>query len=150
MQVMTGRVSTRKGARHHLALHGLAYCGAGTGRVIDAQPLTPTQAHALTGQVCRRCAAALDRRVRELVHEAMYRSNQNATDAYTTLSEALDSPAERDRQEALVQDMRSRILARRPHRPLSGWGALRAGWQAAADRDRAARHTAQAELFPAA
>lgn len=144
MDTYIGRVSTRRGARRHLALHGLAYCGAGTGRIITAELLTPELARTATtaGDTCRRCAAALDDRVRHLVTQAMNRrNNQAAVDAYSDLVDALTTPEQRAANERLIADMRNRIHATRPQRELSPWGALRASWQEAAIRDRVARQT---------
>lgn len=56
--VKVGKVSRRTGARYHLALHGLAYCGAGTGRTIGAG-VDITADHAPL--ICLRCAAAIRR-----------------------------------------------------------------------------------------
>ncbi len=64
VDVQVGYVTTRKNRRLHLALHGLAACGAGSGRILGpAFPLTPGH----TGTLCRRCL----HRTRALVHDTI-------------------------------------------------------------------------------
>lgn len=62
MRVTLGRVTTREDARQHLNIHGLAYCGAGTGRTIKATR-HEIDGTAVLEAICLRCLPALRRHV---------------------------------------------------------------------------------------
>lgn len=55
-----GQVTT--GGRYHLNLHGLAACGAGTGRILHSTVIPATSATAY-GNYCKRCQRAMARTV---------------------------------------------------------------------------------------
>jgi hypothetical protein len=60
MHTQVGIVSTRKGARVHVAINGRAYCGAGNGRIIGHSRNINAHDH---GKLCRRCARAYEPRL---------------------------------------------------------------------------------------
>lgn len=57
--VNVGKVSTRKGARYHLDIHGWAYCGAGRGRTAAATRSRFDGVDVEPVQICRRCLKQL-------------------------------------------------------------------------------------------
>lgn len=57
--VQTGYVTTRKGARIHLDVDGVAYCHSGGKRVISPAQIN----EASTPRLCRRCVAKLRQRL---------------------------------------------------------------------------------------
>ena len=61
MYTQVGTVTTRRHARVHLAIHGRAYCGAGSGRILG-----PSRSIAASDRnhLCRRCAHAFADRLR--------------------------------------------------------------------------------------
>jgi hypothetical protein len=60
MYTLVGQVTNRRGARLHLAIHGWAYCGSGSGRILKARDVRPSD----RGHLCRRCASVLAIRLR--------------------------------------------------------------------------------------
>lgn len=99
--ITVGQV-TRNG-KTHLNLHGLAACGAGTGRIIAAtiHEITPAD----TGHVCRRCAAKIQTRI---VNEAWLTSRRTdrgsvaARNRLLDMADALRTPAEIEREARMI------------------------------------------------
>lgn len=147
----TGYVTTRDGARNHLAVTGLAWCGAGSGRIIgDTTDLTP----AIAADLCRRCRRRAEILATAELHEAQRRRGITAQVRAVLLNlilDALELPATRAAVEVLAVDVRAaaraRLAARRTARPLSGLGAFAAGLREADDADRAARAAGQLALI---
>lgn len=107
--ILVGRVTTRKGARLHLALNGLASCGAGSGRITgQVQPLTVE----LAARLCRRCAHLVRRLVAERVAVEDRRRDRGAPArlaAAQDLDDALRPAAEVAAQVAVLAELRARM-----------------------------------------
>lgn len=87
MHALVGTVTTRKGARLHLAVHGLAYCGAGTGRILGpARELTAGDA----AVVCRRCSRRLAAIVAQEIEVAARRRDAGAARRLARLDRIAD------------------------------------------------------------
>lgn len=90
MYTKVGHVTTRRNARLHLAVNGLAYCGAGNGRILG-----PSRDVAATdrGHLCRRCGKALAQRLRmdrNLVSRRTDRAGRTLTDALGDMIDQTD------------------------------------------------------------
>jgi hypothetical protein len=118
--VLVGPVSTRKGYRLHLAESGRAHCGAGTGKILGAgEPLHAKHAD----RICRRCIKAIRTTVENAQHEATSaarnRYRESEVHALGELADALRTPAERRRLDALAARLRADLEARYAARPLA-------------------------------
>ena len=138
--MQTGYVTSRDGARPHLAVNRLAYCGAGSGRIAgDRTDLTPE----IAADLCRRCRRRVEVLATAELHEAQRRRGVSAKIRASVLNRILDA-LELPGTRAAVADLavtlraaaRARIAERRAVRPLSGFGAMAAGMRAAAERER--------------
>jgi hypothetical protein len=139
-----GYVSSRPGARPHLAINGRAHCGAGSGR-ITGKTVALTRDLAKAG-ICLRCIRRVEALTTDALHDAMRRTDFASMRRVQVLNDILDlmeSPATRAAVNALaahtVAANRARVAAERPAHALSGFGALAAAHRAAAARDRQAR-----------
>lgn len=139
-----GYVSSRTGARPHLAVNGRAHCGAGSGR-ITGPTIELTRALVRTG-LCGRCIRRIEALTTEALHDAMRRTDFASMRRVQVLNDILDlmeTPATRAAVAALAEHTiaanRARVAAERPTHALSGFGALAAAHRDAAARDRQAR-----------
>jgi hypothetical protein len=143
MIVLVGRVSTRKNARTHLAVNGLAYCGAGTGRILG--PSRTLVADAVAA-LCGRCVHAIRARVQEAIHAVMRRRDSAALRLLNKVADALRTPAQVKAEEKTLAEIATAIKTtpsgRRP-RSLSELRMLHLG---AIERDRAARQLELCEV----
>jgi len=143
---LVGPVTTRPDARLHLNVFGRAHCGAGTGRVITSRHLELAD----KPRVCRRCLRRLSALLLDGIREAMSRYGATAARCLATLNRLYDAlrPAAQVRAETTLAARVAATMAG-PIRPLSGFGTIAAGHQAAIAADRAARTTGQLALFAA-
>lgn len=143
MQV--GYVTTTPGARPHLALNGLAHCGAGTGRIIgDTTALTA----AIAERACKRCRRRMELLATDELHEAQRRRETGRAERANRILEALETPGHRVEVNVLAAAVAARITAVRPIRQaLSGFGAMAAAHREAMARDAAERAAGQLTLI---
>lgn len=106
MNITVGRVSNRNGVKVHLNFHGLAFCGAGSGRIISktVRPLRPQH------NLCKTCAA----KVRILLDEFLAKAatGLNARQYAVKLRETFRSAAEVTAESAMLRDMADRLAKR--------------------------------------
>ncbi|MDQ7909207.1 hypothetical protein RB614_32265 [Phytohabitans sp. ZYX-F-186] len=134
--VMVGQVSTRKGAKLHLSLNGLAHCGSGNGRIIGpARELTADNTPAL----CLRCAHRVKAVVQEDIHEVMRRRDQVGLRRLNKLADALLTPAEVKAEEKTIREIEAGLKATAEGRRPRTFAEIRAAHLAAVQRDRMAR-----------
>ncbi|MCZ7478851.1 hypothetical protein [Micromonospora sp. WMMC273] len=104
-------VTTRRNARLHLAVHGRAWCGAGSGRILGpVRQLNPATAE----QVCRRCSPRLTALVVEEIAEAYRRRRTSWAIALNVIADRLRTPAQAAAEEAMLAEMRARLFAPAP------------------------------------
>jgi len=96
-EIRIGQVSTRKGAKPHADIHGRAYCGAGSGRIIatTSRPLTEDTAPL----VCLRCRRHLHQTAELQLMDEQYapanRYSEFRVQRAIRLVDALESAAQR-------------------------------------------------------
>lgn len=112
-----GAVSARPGARLHLNLHGLASCGAGSGRVRGAvSPVDQVD----TGRLCRRCYRRLGdllAEVRQDVARLRYTGVRARLAAIDALMDALHTPAQIARLTELTASLRQFLAGEQGEQP---------------------------------
>lgn len=134
--LMVGNVSTRKNSRLHYAIHGRAYCGAGTGTILG--PARTLVADA-TKILCRRCFKAVKDAVQEAIHEVMRRRNMSALRVLNRLADALRTPAEIRAEERTLAEIAAAIRTGPNGRRARTFAELRMAHTAAVQRDIEAR-----------
>jgi hypothetical protein len=143
--VQVGKVSTRKGAKLHLALHGLASCGSGTGRILGhARDLITNALPAL----CRRCVRRIKALVADAIAAVMRRRDSTRLSQLNKVADALATPAERAAEQRILASVAAGLKAGVDGRRARSLAEIREFHLAAVERDRAAR-AGQPALFAA-
>lgn len=128
-----GRVSTRKNGRLHLALNGLAHCGAGTGRILGpAREITAK----MLAIVCRRCWRRLKELVSEAIHEVMRRRDRIRLAILNAVADAMRSPAEIANERRMLTDIAAGLKANSLGVKPTSLAEMRSAHLAALQRDR--------------
>lgn len=130
---MVGRVSTRKNARLHLNINGLAYCGAGNGR-INGQP-RDLIADAVT-TLCGRCVHQIRQRVQDAIHQVMRRRDTAVLRLLNKIADALRTPAEVKAEEKTLAEIATAIKTTPSGRRARTFAELRMLHLGAIERDR--------------
>lgn len=129
-----GNVSTRKNSKLHLALNGLAHCGAGTGKILGpARQLLPDTVKL----VCRRCWQRIRAAVQEAIHEVMRRRDSAALRILNRVADAMLSPAEARAEENTLAEIKTAIRTTPSGRSPRSFSELRMLHLRAIERDRA-------------
>jgi hypothetical protein len=138
-----GRVTNRKNARTHLAVNGLAHCGAGTGRILGPSRNLVTDA---VKTLCGRCVHVIRARVQEAIHVVMRRRDTAALRLLNRIADALRTPAQVKAEEKTLAEIATAIKTTPSGRRPSSLSELRMLHLGAIERDRAARQLELCEV----